>query len=179
MYKFKFLAHGRQKPLNSMFSGIMSPDIGLFYAECLNISKIKSSPIVPHIEGILPKGPYPPCLRMADRALLAGYPRYMRCWTGSSLVYLIACSLFCAKPLSKTMANSNKSHTNEHFSMKNIETNQFSLTKLYLKLSSVIFPPFLSKGCDELTERYSSSQTTAYMEARRIIFFLMRMVQSA
>ena len=29
-----------------------------------------------YIEGILPKGPYPPCLRMADRALLAGYPRY-------------------------------------------------------------------------------------------------------
>ena len=31
-----------------------------------------------HIEGILPKGPHPPCLRMADRALLAGYPRYVR-----------------------------------------------------------------------------------------------------
>ena len=30
-----------------------------------------------HIEGILPKGPYPPCLSMADRALLAGYPRYI------------------------------------------------------------------------------------------------------
>ena len=30
-----------------------------------------------HIEGILPKGPYPPCLRMAGRALLAGYPRYV------------------------------------------------------------------------------------------------------
>ena len=29
------------------------------------------------IEGILPEGPYPPCLRMADRALLAGYPRFM------------------------------------------------------------------------------------------------------
>ena len=27
------------------------------------------------IDGILPKGPYPPCLRMADRALLAGYHR--------------------------------------------------------------------------------------------------------
>ena len=26
-----------------------------------------------HIDGILPKGPYPPSLRMADRALLAGY----------------------------------------------------------------------------------------------------------
>ena len=29
-----------------------------------------------YIDGILPKGPYPPGLRMADRALLAGYPRY-------------------------------------------------------------------------------------------------------
>ena len=27
-------------------------------------------------DGILPKGPFPPCLRIADRALLAGYPRY-------------------------------------------------------------------------------------------------------
>ena len=31
---------------------------------------------MPHFDGILPKGPYPPCLRMADRALLAEYPRY-------------------------------------------------------------------------------------------------------
>ena len=29
------------------------------------------------INGILPKGPYPPCLRMADRTLLAGYARNM------------------------------------------------------------------------------------------------------
>ena len=29
------------------------------------------------IEGILPKGLYPPCSRMADRALLAGYHRYV------------------------------------------------------------------------------------------------------
>ena len=35
-------------------------------------------------DGILPKGPYPPCLRMADRALLAGYPRYiMTSWCNS------------------------------------------------------------------------------------------------
>ena len=27
------------------------------------------------VDGILPKGPYPPCLGMADMALLAGYPR--------------------------------------------------------------------------------------------------------
>ena len=30
-----------------------------------------------HIDGILPKGPYPPCLRMADRAVLAEYPQYI------------------------------------------------------------------------------------------------------
>ena len=29
-----------------------------------------------HIEGILPKGPYLPCVSMAGGALLAGYPRY-------------------------------------------------------------------------------------------------------
>ena len=29
-----------------------------------------------HIKGILPKGPYPPCLHMADRALLAGYHQH-------------------------------------------------------------------------------------------------------
>ena len=28
-----------------------------------------------HVDGILPKWPYPPCLRMTHRALLAGYPR--------------------------------------------------------------------------------------------------------
>ena len=32
----------------------------------------------PYVDGILPNGPYPPCLRMADRALLAGYPRCVR-----------------------------------------------------------------------------------------------------
>ena len=36
--------------------------------------------LIQHIDGILPKGPYPPCLRMADRALLAGYPRYVKKW---------------------------------------------------------------------------------------------------
>ena len=33
--------------------------------------------INPHIDGILPKGPNPPCLRIADRALLAGHPRHV------------------------------------------------------------------------------------------------------
>ena len=29
-----------------------------------------------HTEGILPKGPYQPCVSMVGRALLAGYDRY-------------------------------------------------------------------------------------------------------
>ena len=33
------------------------------------------------IEGILPKRSYPPCFRMADRALLAGYPRNEIIWS--------------------------------------------------------------------------------------------------
>ena len=32
------------------------------------------NPLLEQIDGILPKGPYLPCIRMADRALLAGYP---------------------------------------------------------------------------------------------------------
>ena len=43
------------------------------YASLFTRAKVSKLPIVdsPYIEGILPKGPYPPCLRMADRALLA------------------------------------------------------------------------------------------------------------
>ena len=35
------------------------------------------------IKGILPKGPYLPCVSMAGRALLAGYPRYIRWGAGA------------------------------------------------------------------------------------------------
>ena len=45
-------------------SGLMSYSLSFFDSFC-------------DIDGILPKGPYPPCLRMADWALLAGYSRHM------------------------------------------------------------------------------------------------------
>ena len=38
-----------------------------------------------HIDGIKPKWPYPPCLRTADRALLAGYARHRRWQLHSSM----------------------------------------------------------------------------------------------
>ena len=39
---------------------------------------LKLQRLFPVIKGILPKGPYLPCLPMADRALLAGYPHNQR-----------------------------------------------------------------------------------------------------
>ena len=41
-------------------------------------SVLSSSAPENKFEGILQKGPYPPCLRMAGRALLAGYPRSVK-----------------------------------------------------------------------------------------------------
>ena len=46
------------------------------------------SPIyVTTIGDILPKGPYLPCVSMAGRALLAGYPRYVTCWSNIFLIF--------------------------------------------------------------------------------------------
>ena len=51
----------------------------LIFSEKNNNKEQELSPTMmkySYIDGILPKGPYPTCLRMADRAVLAGYPRY-------------------------------------------------------------------------------------------------------
>ena len=40
------------------------------------------------IEGILPKGPHPPCVSMAGRALLAGYPWYQLPQTNLFKIFL-------------------------------------------------------------------------------------------
>ena len=41
-----------------------------------------------YIDGIRPKGPYLPCLRMADLALLAGYPRYIHNFMGDIFFFI-------------------------------------------------------------------------------------------
>ena len=56
-----------------------------------------------YIEGILPKGPYPPCLRIADRALLAGYLRYMNWRVGSRYypihpLFRLGCEVYFGEP---------------------------------------------------------------------------------
>ena len=73
---------------------------------------------MPHIEGILPKGPYRPCVSMADRALLVGYHRYMCWWTGSALVQIIACRLDGTMSLSQPALAYCQLDPKEHISMK-------------------------------------------------------------
>ena len=58
--------------------------------------------LIQYIEGILPKGPYMPCVSMAGGALLAGYPRYiwyirMISWRGN--IFCIALALYAGNPL--------------------------------------------------------------------------------
>ena len=56
---------------------------------------VKTRLVFPYIDGILPKGPYLPCLRMADRALLAGYP-----WIMSFILSYLTSQLHRARFLS-------------------------------------------------------------------------------
>ena len=60
--------------------GPMNFAIWVMHQRCCSLALNHRYGVIEHdqhyFDGILPKGPYPPCLRMADRALLAGYPRF-------------------------------------------------------------------------------------------------------
>ena len=118
------------------------------------------------IDGILSKGPYPPCLRMADRALLAGYPRYIpykleqkqvcwlrpndpiwHQWTWSSLVQVTACCLFGTKSLPEPMLIYWWLDLWEQISLKfEWKYKTFPLVKCtercFLKMSTILFRPW-------------------------------------
>ena len=57
------------RPRYIQFRDIRDRDISGLHCTWPNVDR--------DLDGILPKGPYPPCLRMADRALLAICPRSM------------------------------------------------------------------------------------------------------
>ena len=59
------------------FEDIMLNSVGVFLSLSgdSSVSTAAWKILINQVDGILPKGPYPPCLRMADRALLAGYPQ--------------------------------------------------------------------------------------------------------
>ena len=74
---------------------------------------------------------------------------YMRQWTGSSLVQVVACRLFGAKPLPEPMLAYSQLDSWKYISVK-LGILSFSLKKMQLKMPSVKMAAILSGG-DELT----------------------------
>ena len=75
-------------PQLSFLSPQLSSISSIILFMCLIILSISSiilsiSWTLLHFEGILPKAPYLPCVSMAGRALLAGYPRFRNKWYGT------------------------------------------------------------------------------------------------
>ena len=81
------------------------------------------------VEGILPKGPYPPCLRMADRALLAGYPRS----TNQSLWSLDCSHDFTLFPSTANSSTTVPSHDDCQDSLHNTK-HDLTGTKIFCQL---------------------------------------------
>ena len=69
----------------------------------------------------------------------------MRQWIGSPLVQIMTCRLFGATPLSKPMLDYCQTLW-IHFSESLIKTQNFSFTKMLLKISSAKWRPYLSRG---------------------------------
>ena len=86
---------------------------------------------------------------------------YMRQWFGSALIQILACRLFGAKTLSKQMLGYCHGHLGTDFSEVLIKIQNFSFTKMHLKLSSAKWRLF-SPGGDEL-KRLSIYLTTGPM----------------
>ena len=86
-----------------------------------------------YIDGILPKGPYPPCLRVADRALLAGYPRYGVRYLGSDNSFVACWAPRCH--LNQCWLTINWT-PGTNFSESSITIEIFSLNIMHFRMSS-------------------------------------------
>ena len=73
---------------------------------------------------------------------------YMRQWIGSTLVQIIVCRLFGAKPFSKPMLGYCQLALGTNFSEIFNKIQNFSFTNMHLKTSSAKWPPFCP-GWDE------------------------------
>ena len=99
------------------------------------------------IEGILPQGPYPPCLRMADKALLAEYPRY---FINIRLVHVVIMSL----PLMRTTSTVNSLKPGARF---NIETSCYEYRISHCGDKTVVRSSHLHNGIS-----YTGKMTSVY-----------------
>ena len=69
---------------------------------------------------------------------------YMRQRIGSAMVQIMACRLFGAKPLSKLVLGCCQLHPFEQNSMKFYKIQNFSFTKMHLKIPSLCAAPWAS-----------------------------------
>ena len=88
---------------------------------------------------------------------------YMRRWTGSALIQIMACLLFSAKPLPEPMLFLSIGPLRKNLSEILIEIKIFSFMKIHLKMSSAKWRPFCP-GWDELK---STSNMTVKLSCRR------------
>ena len=110
-----------------------------------------------HFEGILPKGPYLPCVSMAGRALLAGYPRFI--WRRISIYFSVQ-ELLCwgfnyMDVILKACDNSPS--CNSHWCYVYIDRGQFDWLCIFLSL----FKTF---------ERWAGSRLTTRARSRDIFW---------
>ena len=90
--------------------------------------------------------------KYASQGLISSPPSaaYMCQWIRSALVYIMGCRLFNAKPLSKPMLGyCQLDPLEKNFSEIFIKMQNFSFTKMHLKISSAKWRPFCPGG-DEL-----------------------------
>ena len=82
------VTHGAQ----GMVSMVLAiPQYSGFSRRIVNDPFLNVKTFIPYFEGILPKGPYLPCVSMAGGAHLAGYHRLMECYCHS---YGVWCNLY-------------------------------------------------------------------------------------
>ena len=68
------------------------------------------------------KGPYPPCLRMADRALLAGYPRYGIPWLNIAATTSVATCSYRVNGMARTLFHTRPLTSNPKISARHATT---------------------------------------------------------
>ena len=129
-----------------------------------------------HIDDILPKGPYPPGLGMADRALLAVYPRYEGVEPGSYALYTTNCILSLANKIEISLLTHWNRDKNANAAISQIFFNAFTLIKMYkfrfryhwslfLGFELTLFQQWFRWwfGADQATSHYLSSRRLVYL----------------
>ena len=87
--KIKLIGCAQHSYVNGNLKWLMVQFNTVFTGHTCTCSNRFTHTIIPYIKSILPKGPYLPCVSMAGRALLAGYPQHVNMYS-SNLINILA-----------------------------------------------------------------------------------------